>query len=100
MLNLVYHETRDQKVYKVLSERMKNTYDIFGSLPDTIEDEWIEDEEKLKKHLDQYKHERKNSQNAFTVKYRDTLDPSAHQWEKCAKVLSRRDIINKLKESW
>jgi ERCC4-related helicase len=35
MLNLVYHETQDEKVYTVLSERLKDTYDIFGSLPDT-----------------------------------------------------------------
>lgn len=47
MLNLVYDETQDEKVYRVLSRRMKDKYDIFGGLPDTIEDEWIENIEKL-----------------------------------------------------
>src|SRR5579864_5393698 len=39
MLNLVYHDTQDEKVYRVLSRRMKDRYDIFGGLPDTIEDD-------------------------------------------------------------
>ena len=30
-----------------LSRRMRDRYDIFGGLPDTIEDDWIESEEKL-----------------------------------------------------
>ena len=39
MLNLVYHDTQDEQVYAVISRRMKDRYDIFGSLPDSIEDE-------------------------------------------------------------
>ena len=31
MLNLVYHDTQDEKVYAALSSRMKDRYDIFGS---------------------------------------------------------------------
>jgi superfamily II DNA/RNA helicase len=34
MVNLVYSGTQDEKVYNVLSERLRDTYDIFGSLPD------------------------------------------------------------------
>jgi superfamily II DNA or RNA helicase len=41
MLNLVYHETRDEAVFAKLSERMKDKYNIFGSLPDVIEDDWM-----------------------------------------------------------
>ncbi|MEW6711141.1 MAG: helicase-related protein, partial [Candidatus Riflebacteria bacterium] len=100
MLNLVYTDTQDEKIYSVLSERLKDTYDIFGSLPDTIEDEWIENQEKLEERIDAYIHERKDAQNAFSVKYRSTVDPEANRWELCAKVLSRRDIINKLSEPW
>lgn len=42
MLNLVYHDTQDEKVYGVISRRLKDKFDIFGGLPDTIEDDWIE----------------------------------------------------------
>jgi superfamily II DNA or RNA helicase len=100
MLNLVYHETRDEKVYKALSERLKATYDIFGSLPDTIEDEWIESEELMKQHLDAYIHERKLAENAFTIRYKNTLDPSNDRWERCAEVLSRRDILQRVSKGW
>lgn len=100
MLNLVYSETQDEKVYNVLSERLKDTYDIFGSLPDTIDDDWIQDEAELDKRMDVYIHERKQAEDAFSVKYRSTIDPEANLWERCATVLSRRDIINALSEPW
>ncbi|MFC1851360.1 phospholipase D-like domain-containing anti-phage protein [candidate division CSSED10-310 bacterium] len=100
MLNLVYSETQDEKIYTVLSRRLKDTYDIFGSIPDTIDDDWIADEEELEKRIDVYIHERKNAQNAFSIKYRGTVDPEANLWERCAEVLSRRDIINALSEPW
>ena len=100
MLNLVYHETQDEKVYTVLSERLQDTYDIFGSLPDTIEDDWIEDEENMRERMDSYIHERENAQNAFSVKYRTSLDPEANKWELCAEVLSRKNIVDVLSEPW
>ncbi|MBI9046789.1 MAG: DEAD/DEAH box helicase family protein [Anaerolineaceae bacterium] len=100
MLNLVYSETQDEKIYGVLSERLKGTYDIFGSLPDTIRDEWIESEEELKERIDAYIHERESAQNAFSVKYGSMVDPKAYLWERCAAVLSRRDIVSKLSEPW
>ena len=52
--------------------------DIFGSLPDTIEDYWIDDEENLCERTDAYISERKKAQNAFTVKYRTSYDPEAN----------------------
>ena len=100
MLNLVYHETQDQKVYRTLSERLKDTYDIFGSLPDTIEDNWIESEELLKERIDQYIHERKAAENAFTVRYRDSVSPDDNRWERCSDVLSRRDIDERMRKGW
>lgn len=100
MLNLVYSETQDEKIYNVLSERLRDTYDIFGSLPDTIDDEWIQDEEELHNRMDEYMHERVKTQNAFSIKYRNTLDPHAHLWERCSTVLSRKDIVAKLSEPW
>ena len=100
MLNLVYSETQDEKVYNVLSDRLRDAYDIFGSLPDTIDDDWIDDEEKLKERMNEYIHERDKAQNAFTVKYRETINPEADLWERCSSVLSRHDILSKLSEPW
>ena len=100
MLNLVYNDTRDQTIYHVLSQRMKNVYDIFGSLPDTIEDDWIDDEERLQDKMDTYIHKREEAENAFTVRYRNTVDPEANRWEFCSEVLSRADIVEKMQQGW
>lgn len=100
MLNLVYHGTQDEKVYGALSRRMRDRFDIFGSLPDTIRDEWIDDESDIEDELRIYWERRKEAQTAFQARYRDTLDPDANRWELCSKVLSRRDIVGKLSEAW
>jgi superfamily II DNA or RNA helicase len=100
MLNLVYHETQDEKVYRVLSRRMKDRYDIFGGLPDTIEDEWIETEEKLEEMMDEYIHLRQQARDVFEMRYQETIDPDKDRWELCSRVLARKDVIEKLSESW
>ncbi|QKK08604.1 MAG: DEAD/DEAH box helicase family protein [Planctomycetota bacterium] len=100
MLNLVYHETRDEDVYKALSRRLKDRYDIFGGLPDTIEDEWIQNIEKLEEQMDRYIHLRKQAIDAFDIRYQATIDPQANRWELCSRVLSRQDVRDRLSEPW
>jgi superfamily II DNA or RNA helicase len=100
MLNLVYSDTQDLKVYRVLSERLRGTFDIFGSIPDTIEDDWIEDEEEMRRRMDAYIHERDQAANAFTVKYQAAVNPDQNRWELCTRVLSRRDVVSQLSEPW
>ena len=93
---IVYHDTQDEKVYSVLSRRLKDKFDIFGGLPDTIEDEWIEDVGELEARVDQYIHERDQAKNAFELRYEGTIAPDNNRWELCAKVLSRKDVIDRL----
>lgn len=100
MLNLVYHETQDEKVYQVLSRRMKDRYDIFGGLPDTIEDDWIESVEKLEVMMDEYVHLRKQARDVFEMRYQETIDPDRDRWELCSRVLARRDIVDRLSTPW
>ena len=100
MLNLVYHETQDEKVYQVLSRRMKDRYDIFGGLPDTIEDDWIETVEKLDEMMDQYIHLRKQARDVFEMRYQKTIDPDKDRWELCSRVLARRDVVDRLSIPW
>ena len=100
MLNLVYHNTQDEKIYQVLSRRMKDRYDIFGGLPDTIEDDWIESVEKLEEMMDEYIHLRQQARDVFELRYQKTIDPDKDRWEICSRVLSRRDVVNRLSEPW
>jgi ERCC4-related helicase len=100
MLNLVYRDTQDEKVYQVLSRRMQNRYDIFGGLPDTIEDDWIESVEKLEHMMDEYIHLRQRARDVFEVRYQETIDPDKDRWELCSRVLARRDVVDRLSAPW
>lgn len=100
MLNLVYHNTQDEIIYQTLSRRLKDKFDIFGGLPDTIEDDWIEDEIKLEDMMDKYIHMRQQAKNVFELKYQTTVEPEKDRWELCSRVLSRKDIVERLSEPW
>ncbi len=100
MLNLVYHDTQDETVYQVLSRRMQDRYDIFGGLPDTIEDDWIESAEKLEEMMDEYIHLRRKARDVFEMRYQETIDPDRDRWELCSRVLARRDVVDRLSIPW
>jgi SNF2 family DNA or RNA helicase len=99
MLNLVYADTNDEKVYRALSQRMRDRYDLFGSLPDTIEDGWIEDIENLHEYFSQFT-QKKQRANAFDLRYGKTVMPEGPGWELCEKVLARRDVVERLSAPW
>lgn len=108
MLSLVYEGSRDEVVYDRLSERMKDRFDIFGQLPDTLEDEWIENEETLEAEL--LKHaDRRRQVSAFDVRWGGTATGEGatpeqrawlRGWETCTKVLARQDVEAILSKGW
>jgi superfamily II DNA or RNA helicase len=100
MLNLVYQGTRDEQIYAALSARMENVYDIFGSLPDTIEDEWITDVETLNQRLREFTSRRDTAANSFDLKYSESVHPAGPAWETCERVLARRDIVQLMSRGW
>jgi superfamily II DNA or RNA helicase len=99
MLNLVNEQTVDEKVYERLSERMRDKFNLFGSLPDTIKDDWIEDIETLDQEMDQYIDAQKRA-TGFDLRYNAHLSPSDKDWRDCSNVLSQRDFGNLMREGW
>jgi superfamily II DNA or RNA helicase len=99
MLNLVFAQTVDEKIYQRLSERMRNRYDLFGSLPDTIRDEWIQDIDRLGEKLDEYINAQKTA-TGFDLRYTATMAPPPKDWRECSQVLSRRDLVSLLSDGW
>ncbi len=99
MLNLVYQGTVDEKVYERLSERMRDRYDLFGALPDTIKDEWIERIEELDEYMAQYIEERRQA-TGYDVRYNDSLRAAEHAWRDCEKVLSAKELEKWLRTGW
>lgn len=99
MLNLVNEQTVDEKIYERLSERMRNRYDLFGSLPDTIKDEWIENIELLGEKMDEFINAQREA-TGFELRYTATMEPPEKDWRDCSKVLSRRDFTTLLTTPW
>lgn len=99
MLNLVFEQTVDEKIYERLSERMKNRYDLFGSLPDTIKDEWIDDIETLGEQLDEYINAQRTA-TGFDLRYTGTMMPPDKDWREFTEVLSRRDLATLMSAAW
>ena len=95
--NMRYKDSVEDRVHKLLSKRLKNIYDVFGQLPDVLEDVWIkiaigEQEEALKK-IDNVpeKHPFENRYN-MGVKHID--------WESCSEVLDKKEKREFLKKGW
>lgn len=99
MLNLVNEQTVDEKVYDRISERMRDRYNLFGSLPDTIKDEWIDDIETLGEKMDEYIDAQKQA-TGFDLRYTSTMQPSEKDWRDCSDVLSRRDFLQLMSQGW
>ncbi len=99
MLNLVNEGTVDEKVYERLSERMRDRYNLFGALPDTIRDNWISDIETLGEKMDEFI-ERQQQANGFDLRYNASMRPSERDWRDCSAVLSRSDFAQLMGEGW
>ena len=99
MLNLVNEQTVDEKVYEKISERMRDRFNLFGGLPDTIKDEWIDDIETLGEKMDEYINAQKQA-NGFDLRYNTSSKSSDKDWRDCSSVLSRNDFDKLMSKGW
>jgi superfamily II DNA/RNA helicase len=97
--NLVYHGTIDETVYEKLSARMQDRYNIFGTLPDVIRDDWIDDIETLDEKLREFTTKRKEA-NVFDLRYASGVTDDENRWELCERVLARPDVTKRLSLGW
>ncbi len=78
---------------------MKDRYNLFGSILDCIDDEWVDDieafEEKAKTHLRLWD----RSASIFEKASKESLF-EVEGWEDCSKVLSRLDIEAVMERGW
>lgn len=98
MANLTYAGTIDEKVYRVLSQRLKVSSDIFGTMPETIEADWIEDLERLEQRLREYTVPRKRF-DPFEARYAaELLEDDG--WATATAVLARANVEQRLGIGW
>ncbi len=98
IFNMRYKDSVEDKVHTVLSARLKNIKDMFGQIPDTLEDVWIDvalnNIEEAKERID-----RVPDQNPFTIKY-ETKIPATEDWEASTFVLDRNEKLKQLLIGW
>jgi len=98
IFNMRYRDSVEDKVHTVLSARLKNIKDMFGQIPDTLEDVWIDvalDKiEEAKERID-----RIPVQNPFTIKY-ETKIPETEDWEASTFVLDHDEKLKQLLIGW
>lgn len=96
--NLRYKDSVEDKVHTALSKRLNDIYSMFGQIPDTLEDVWIDialnDEKKASERIDEVA-----KQNPFINKY-DIKPKPTENWDICSTVLDKDDAKKALMQSW
>jgi superfamily II DNA or RNA helicase len=94
--NMRYKDSVEDRVHQLLSLRLENIYNLFGQIPDVLEDVWIDaalgEIERAKQTIASLPH-----QHPFDIKYRKLENLP---WETCAKVLAATDRKRCLSEGW
>jgi len=95
--NLRYRDSVEDRVHQVLSDRREAIHGLFGQIPDTLEDVWVQvamDNERAAKQLiDQSA----AAKNPFDTKYSKVEDAD---WETCATVLDSTRTKELLSQGW
>lgn len=98
LFNMRYSGSVEDKVHQVLSARLENIKDMFGQIPDTLEDLWID----IALHKEEQAEERINNiptQHPFTMKYEMAI-PEMDDYELCTKVLDNEEKLKVLMNPW
>ncbi|MGH9429873.1 MAG: helicase-related protein, partial [Terriglobia bacterium] len=94
--NMRYLGSVEDRVHHLLSSRLQDIYNLFGQLPDVLEDVWIDvalgEVERAKLIIDSVP-----QQHPFQVKYHDV---EKVDWESCARVLDSAAKRERLARGW
>lgn len=94
--NMRYRESVEDRVHELLSERLKTIRNLFGQVPDTLEDVWVQvalrDEEKAWQIIDTVP-----SAHPFEMRY-DRVE--SVDFETCRRVLDSEAQLEALRRGW
>jgi len=94
--NMRYMGSVEDRVHELLSERLENIRNMFGQIPDTLEDAWVaaalRDEEEAKRIIDAVP-----KRHPFEMRY-DQIE--SVDWESCSRVLDSASQLETLREGW
>lgn len=94
--NMRYRDSVEDRVHQLLSARLENIRNMFGQIPDTLEDVWVtaalRDEELATYIIDQVP-----KKHPFEIKW-DRIENV--EWETCARVLDSMSQLRVLQKGW
>jgi ERCC4-related helicase len=94
--NMRYMGSVEDRVHELLSERLENIRNMFGQIPDTLEDVWVaaalRNEEEAKRIIDAVP-----KRHPFEMRY-DRIE--SVDWESCSRVLDSASQLEALREGW
>jgi SNF2 family DNA or RNA helicase len=97
IFNMRYKDSVEDRVHDLLSDRLKNITDVFGQLPDVLEDVWImianNEKEKAEQILNNIPKE-----HPFEDKYNNRVRKV--DWESCSKILDKREKRKYFESGW
>ena len=95
--NLRYRGSVEDRVHQVLADRLEAIHQLFGQVPDTLEDVWVkialEGEQEARQLIDRTTATR----NPFDAKYSRVVDAD---WETGALVLEPQAVKEQLSRAW
>ncbi len=95
--NLRYRDSVEDRVHQVLASRLESIHNLFGQIPDTLEDVWVnvalKDEAEARLLIDRASATR----NPFDTKYSKVEDAD---WETCSMVLDPLAVKEQLSKGW
>lgn len=95
--NLRYRDSVEDRVHQVLADRLESIHGLFGQIPDTLEDVWVQvalnNEQAAQLLIDRTTATR----NPFDIKYSKVEDAD---WETCASVLNEVSMRELLSRGW
>ncbi|MGO1652995.1 phospholipase D-like domain-containing anti-phage protein [Senegalia sp. (in: firmicutes)] len=95
--NMRYKDSVEDRVHSLLSKRLKNIYNVFGQLPDVLEDAWINiaigEKDKAFEIID-------NVPKKHPFENRYNIGVNHIDWESCSEVLDKKEKRKYLEMGW
>ncbi len=96
--NLRYRDSVEDRVHDLLSQRLEAIHNLFGQIPDTLEDVWVKtaigERREAERLIDRATELRRNP---FDAKYAKVEDSD---WESCHRVLNPLDLADQMRKGW
>ena len=95
--NLRYLGSVEDRVHQVLADRLASIHQLFGQIPDTLEDVWVKVALRSEQEAMQLIDRASATKNPFDIKYSVVED---YNWETCSLVVDPLSVKTLLSQRW